>query len=228
MKKDFLIVYTATIERPENPLYLGDEIPGVVRMRVKDKDLPVKVKSLHPHRRAMYAMMHPHELLPPHEYSIWIDGSESLRIDPTSLLAYLHSPLQIYSWYTYTYNLALPHHWAKGDLYDEGEREIKMGRTQPAGKVVAQMAYYEMQGYPKGIQMCLDGIVVRRNSPVMQKFNELWWEEYEKWHTRADMMAMMYVLWKYKVSYSIIPGKFWDYVATWQQAKPHVSSGAAS
>lgn len=213
--KDFLILYTCTIGRPENPLYLGDEIPGVVRMRVKDEDLPKEIKSLHPMRRAMYAMMHPHEFLPPHEYSIWVDGSESFRVNPLSLLSHV-------AWI----DLAVLHHWAKGDLYDEGEREIKMKRTDPPGKVIAQVAYYEMQDYPRGIQMCLDGIVVRRNTKAMQKFNEAWWEEYQKWHTRGDMMAMMYVLWKTRTPYFIIPGQFWDYTATWQQAKPYVSSRA--
>ena len=217
MKKDFLIIYTATIERPENPLYLGDEIPGVIRMRIKDKDLPSKVHGMHPMVRAMYAMMHPHELLPLHHWSIWIDGSESFRVNPVKgfLMKCLGGPC-----------LSLLHHWAKGDLYDEGEREIAMKRTFPENKVVAQMALYEAEGYPRGIQMCLDGLILRRNTYSMKRFNEAWWEEYQKWHTRGDMMAMMYVLWKTRTPYFIIPGQFWDYTATWQQAKPYVSSRA--
>src|SRR3990167_7300286 len=192
MKKDFLIIYTATIERPENPIYLGDEIPGVIRMRIKDKDLPSKVHGMHPMVRAMYAMMHPHELLPPHDYSIWIDGSESLRVNPVPLLKHA----------AYT-DLGILHHWGKGDLYDEGEREIMMKRTFPENKVVAQMASYEAEGYPRGIQMCLDGLVVRHDCPVIRKFDEAWCEEYIQWHTRADMMAMMYVLWKTKTPHSV-------------------------
>lgn len=215
--KEFLIIYTATIERPENPLYLGPEIPGVVRMRVKDNDLPKKIAGLHPMRRAMYAMMHPDKILPRHRFSIWVDGSESLRVNPLQLLEYVRF-----------FDLALLSHWAKGDLYDEGEREIAMKRTDPPGKVVAQMAFYKMQGYPRGIQMCLNGLVVRRNNRAMRKFNEAWWDEYTKWHTRADMMAMMYVLWKRRVPYSIIGGKFWDWVATWQQAKPYANNTFSS
>jgi hypothetical protein len=206
-----LVLYTTTIERPENPIYLGDELPNVQRVRVYHEDLPKEVQEYHPMRQAIYVMTHPHTLLPKHDVSMWIDGSESFRTDPRHFLQYVKDT-----------DIALFRHWAEGSLYEEGMREWTMARTVPKEAVINQCQEYRGVGYPIDINMCLDVLVVRRDTPEMRLFNESWWDEYFRWHTRADMMSLMYLLWQTNTQYTVIPGNFWEHLTTWQQAKPGV------
>lgn len=61
-------------------------------------------------------------------------------------------------------------------IYEEAEAVIKVGKAS-AHVVNAQMDRYRSQGVPESGGMYLGGIHLRRNTPAMLEFEQLWWNE---------------------------------------------------
>jgi hypothetical protein len=51
------------------------------------------------------------------------------------------------------------------------------------------MLDYYSRGFPKDWGLCECGFILRRHTPEVKRFNEIWWSEYCK-HSSRDQLSM--------------------------------------
>ena len=114
------------------------------------------------------------------EISVWLDGNIELLVPEELLIEHFLGDADIGLW----------KHPYRDCLYEEAEK------TKDIPKVEEQAKYYKSQGFPKNAGLYECGTLVRRNTPRVNEFNEMWWEEIKKWSVR-DQISFPYVLSKF-------------------------------
>jgi len=134
-----------------------------------------------------------HELFPNAEYSIWLDGTMKLITSPEDLLKSLGDN-----------DIALFKHKERSCIFEEAEAVINSKKDNPE-IVKAQMEFYREQGFPERQGLAATGVLIRRHTPKVKEFNELWWSLVDKFSVR-DQLSFQYCLWKLKMDCSYIQG----------------------
>lgn len=120
-------------------------------------------------------------LLPPHDISVYFDGSREWKGHPTDLAEQLDG-----EWGAFK-------HPVRSCIYQEFT-EVK-GKLSDPTLVDKQRARYEEAGYGTHKGLYENAVIVRRNTPTVKKLNEMWWQEYEEGCER-DQVSLPYVFWK--------------------------------
>jgi hypothetical protein len=84
-------------------------------------------------------------------------------------------------------------HFERDCIYDEAEAVLRYNMDVPS-VVNAQMARYRAAGYLAHHGLYENGVLMRRNTPALKEFEELWWREYSNGSVR-DQLSMMYCAW---------------------------------
>jgi len=150
-----------------------------------------------PRRTARYHKCLPHLVLPPHEASVWVDGSLAFKdIDPLTEIAnkYLSADVHV----------ATMRHPDRKCVYQEEKACVKW-RKDHAQIMREQLKKYQDDGYPAYNGLVETACVARQNSSVAKEFNVAWWAEIEK-HSFRDQLSFNYVCWKLGLSYGHIEG----------------------
>ena len=168
----------------------SDSCPG---WRIEPMDFP----CMDPLMRAKRYKVLAHEALPSGTaFSLWVDGSMefSSRLHPGELARQ----------YLGDADLALFRHPSRVCLYDEAHVCSLKGLDDP-GVMAAQMGRYRAEGYPRinGLAEC--SVILRRHTPAMARFNEMWWREIVN-GSRRDQLSFNYVCWKLGIKYALLPG----------------------
>jgi hypothetical protein len=137
-----------------------------------------------------------HLELPPHEYSLWIDGrvqmKEGFRIG------------DLVEQFLDDADIAMFAHHKRTCIYEEAWECRKLGLDDP--KVIYdQIARYTRDGYPANNGLHEGSVILRRNSEQMQNFNQAWWEEMQIGSVR-DQLSFDYLAYKHKISVAEFPG----------------------
>lgn len=160
-----------------------------------------KTRWSHPacsRRTARYHKCLPNVVLPPHECSIWIDGSLAFKdIDPLDSIVntYLDDECHV----------ATFKHPDRQCVYQEEQACLKW-RKDHAQIMRDQLKRYKEEGYPPYNGLVETACVARWNNSVANEFNSAWWEELEK-HSFRDQLSFNYVCWKLGLSYGHIEGE---------------------
>lgn len=215
-----LIVYscvTSGYDQVHDTLFKGQAVPeeGVryilfsdfifpCTMRTDDMEWEVKqVKWSHamcPSRTARYHKCLPHVVLPPHERSLWVDGSlafKGVRADADIAGKFLVDGDGI--------DIATFKHPDRQCVYQE-ERACLKYRKDHAEIMRTQLAKYEKERYPPYNGLVETACLARRNNDRIRAFNEMWWKEIEA-HSFRDQLSFNYVCWKQKLEYGHIDGE---------------------
>ena len=88
------------------------------------------------------------------------------------------------------FDIAMYQHPNRDCLYEEAKTCMKMGLDDPE-TIIEQAKMYEDKGYAKHKGLCECGIIIRRHTPKVERFNEAWWAEYTR-HSRRDQISCMY------------------------------------
>ena len=123
-----------------------------------------------------------HRYLADYDYSLWLDGSLRLLCPVRELIKR----------YLADADLAVFKHHCRDCLYDEAEvcRVMKLDDEET---ILAQVARYEAAGYPKNNGLIEAGVLLRRHTPGIERFNNLWWREICGGSIR-DQISANYVL----------------------------------
>ena len=116
-------------------------------------------------RNSRIAKMLPHIFLPDAEYSLYIDGNVGLKI-----------PLQelIDDWLKET-DIACFHHMTRDCYYDEAKECNRLGLDDKETIIQQLIRYYP---FPKHKGLYQGGVILRRHTKEVEKFNEAWFAEY--------------------------------------------------
>lgn len=128
------------------------------------------------------------------EYSIYHDGNIEMLIDPQEAIARWLKDADI----------AMFAHPSRKCIYDEALACLILHKAL-ASAVEPHMARYKQEGYPMSNGLAAGWVVIRRHTEAVERFNALWWEEYNK-GAKRDQLSFNYVCWKLGIQYAIIPG----------------------
>lgn len=189
-----VVVYTAIFDDYDvlrQPVVVNAEVDYVCFSDREMKDAGCwQVRSpdffhTNPRRAARYVKMHPHVFFPHHEWSIWIDGRASIRVDPLHLIdeygqkgplhAYLHPDREL--------------------VAEEAEAVIEAALDSPE-IVRAQVARNHARGMPVDAPLHETNVLLRRHreSKVMAH-SQVWYEELQQGSVR-DQLSFDFAAWR--------------------------------
>lgn len=141
-----------------------------------------------------YVKLLPHIVLPNYEYSVWMDAN--IQIMDNDFYNYVKKVIDDQEL------IAQVPHLKSKDIYDE-IRNAYYGEKVDWKSARNQLHYLRKAGYPKGVGLYENNIILRKhNDDLVKKLSEEWWTEFCKSAPR-DQFSLMYVYWKhnYKPSY---------------------------
>lgn len=125
----------------------------------------------------------------------WVDANLSMKIDPLSWVEK----------YLARRDLAVPKHPRRDCVYQEAEACIRFKRFTPSKRAILdQVASYKIEGYPAHNGMIEGPVLLRRMTPQIIEFCELWWQEAMKFSSRMQL-SFNYLMWKLGMEYEEIP-----------------------
>jgi len=148
-----------------------------------------------PNRSAKIFKILPEKYFPEYEYSLWVDASRLIAIEPQILIdRYLqHSDIAVYR------------HPFLHCAYDEAQRCNRLQLDRSA-LIDAQMAAYKKEGYPKNRGLSENPIILRRHTKNIAELNKLWWLQIET-YSKRDQLSLDYSLWKNDIVPKYLPRK---------------------
>lgn len=165
----------------------------------------------HPRLSAKYFKMLSHRVLREYRYTVWIDGSVTIRDQgfPEALLSYAEDS-----------GFALFRHPDRSCIYDEAEYSIAMPKYR-GQSINEQVSYYESQGYPRKNGLFAGGLLARDSSRRrVRRLCRHWLRENVRW-TYQDQLSLPYVFWKHGFTPGVFPHNLWD--NPWFEISDHAS-----
>lgn len=148
-------------------------------------------------RTARYHKCMAHQVLPAHDYSVWVDGSQAIK--SVKVWEDLVEPLV-----TAGNDVATFKHPIRQCVYQE-EKACEKYKKDNTAVMRGQMNRYRGAGYPAYNGMVETACVIRANTPDVHLFNTTWWDELEQDSFR-DQLSFNYVCWSLDRPYGHIPG----------------------
>lgn len=90
-------------------------------------------------------------------------------------------------------------------VYDEAEFCIEHNKDSKE-IITKQIESYKKEGFPKKFGLYAPGIMIRKDTPEVRKFMDLWYKEVEKFSYR-DIISFSYVLWKNPIKLDLMDFK---------------------
>lgn len=145
-------------------------------------------------RAARHFKALPHLYMPQHTVSIWMDMTHDVVMDPRAIEEKFLSKADI----------ALFKHELRNCVYAEGSLAIKY-KLDHIHRIKLQLQWYKAVNYQPGRGLWETPGMVRRNTNVIAKANNTWWEMMCRFSSR-DQISLPYVLEKYGVKPHVLPG----------------------
>lgn len=207
-----IVVYTCNFGHYDNYKNLLQRDKRVKYLYYSDEDLVLdgyKCVKLNPkdyhkdiHKASRYPKICSHKVLPGHDYSIYMDAS--FAFDIKNVVNFINN-----------LNGALIAQFFHGSIgsrnYSIGEEAIVCMHKKLDNRDVIrqQMNRYKEEAFPDNLGLYSGGFIVRKNDPLVNRFNELWWNEVFN-GSRRDQLSEMYALWKSGLNMTTLDGSIYD------------------
>lgn len=120
------------------------------------------------------------------KYTVWVDGNVSLKTDAGKLIELLGDA-----------DMALFKHPYRDCLYKEYEHARERVSKDQYESIDEQVKKYRDEGMPEKFGLAECGMIIRKEGPIVEEFNNRWWAEICRYSHR-DQMSFPYVWWKMK------------------------------
>ena len=157
-----------------------------------------------------YKMM-PHRLFPGSDYTLWMDGSVKM----TAGLGIV----ELAERYMKDADILLFKHHKRTCLYDEAIEVISQ-KLDKNTIVYEQVFDYTRDGYPVNNGLVEATVLLRRNNKAVNEFNELWWQEVNRYSVR-DQISFNYLAQKTGIKIAYFPGTIGDNANELFRKYPH-------
>lgn len=149
-------------------------------------------KSYDNRKKARFIKLNPHNLLPNHNISIWIDHNLTPNFNNVN---------DILNKNNFDTNIMQYNHRFRNCIYDEGN-QVLIQKKEHNHIVKLQLEDYKSEGFPKNYGLFETGFMLRKNNEITNNFNEMWWNEVNTKSGR-DQLSQMYICWKlnFKIDY---------------------------
>jgi len=188
-----LVVYTAIFDEYDALRQPGVPSESVDYICFSDRDIAEpgcwQIRSLdyfhcNPRRAARYAKINPHICFPDHEWSLWVDGSVAINVDPLRLLDEYgeHETLFAYR------------HPDRETLAQEADAIVGAALDDEA-IVRIQLARYLDRGLPPDTPLHETNVLLRRHhDPAIMDHSRAWFAELQRGSLR-DQLSFDYAAW---------------------------------
>lgn len=102
-------------------------------------------------------------------------------------------------------DLCVMEHNKRKCAYKEGEFITKLGIDKKT-VIDKQLSVYREMGFPEDFGLYAPGIMIKRNTPKVNHFMQIWYEQVDKYSYR-DIISFSYTLWKNPIDLSLMPFK---------------------
>ncbi len=143
----------------------------------------ISQNDLSPKDKNRYCKMHPFELFPDYDYSIYLDGSVQIIREITH-----------YTTKVGTIGLAMHRHRKSNDIYSESIFLSWLGAVDKQNLLIDMKRYME-EGFPKQYGQFECGMIVTdlHNSKAHELYIN-WYNEYMR-SSKRDQQSLVYILW---------------------------------
>lgn len=158
-----------------------------------DRDLPIMETEFpfyrincsnakNPRLLAREIKLKPHEFLPEHDFSIWIDSNLEM-INPI---------------FDFNYDIVTWKHYQRDCVYEEGQECIRLKKDNPE-IIYKQLQKYRLENYPEHNGLINSSFLIRKNTENMREFSKAWWNELKN-NSIRDQISFNYVFNKFNLS----------------------------
>lgn len=186
---------TGNYDKVENPIimekncdyYLFTNNNSITSDFWKITKIPDNIKELENNSKInRYIKMHPKELFPDYDYSIYIDGNIQIVSTISQLITKINDST----------GLAIHRHCSQNCIF----QEVKVCRAYNKGNyknMKNQINRYKKENFPRNYGMFECNMLISdlKNKKSEEIF-DAWWEEYISSESFRDQLALPYVLWK--------------------------------
>jgi len=137
-----------------------------------------------------------HTIIPEANYSLWIDGSIEIKKG--------FNLNQMIAAYLGNHDMALFKHPRRSCAYEEAQICANRKLDNPS-VIDKQMSKYRSEGYPPNNGLVETMMLLRRHTPAIAIFEDIWWKEICK-GSRRDQLSFGYAMWKTKISCALLSG----------------------
>lgn len=139
------------------------------------------------------------------DVSLWHDAAYQLKSNPIDVaIRHLTDDLDMVAF-------KHPHR----SLIEDEAVAIDKWKYVPLEQMRDQVKTYRTAGFVKQTAITSTGFCLRRTTPDVAVFNQLWWQEVARWGWR-DQMSVDYAIWKTGIRVGYLPGHYRDNpYATW-------------
>lgn len=130
-----------------------------------------------------YYKIHPHQIFPQYDYTIYLDGNIEIMGYISELVKYINEKTGI----------ALHNMSNRDCVYDEEKACLLLGKGNPDG-IHKQLERYRKANFPKHFGMYECPIIVRDNSKMCKSIMEQWWSEFII-GARRDQISLPFIIW---------------------------------
>lgn len=157
----------------------------------KLKKIPEKLKKYSPSLKNRYIKMHPNELFPDYDYSIYIDGNVIITGDILPFIDTVNTKT----------GLAIHTHSLRNCLQDEFVECVNCSKGNKKMMKKQIKKYYD-EGFPKhfGIYEC--NVIFTQIGENSKSIYEMWWKEFCDSQSNRDQFSLPYVIWKMKYKFN--------------------------
>lgn len=193
-----IVVVTALIGPAESAPPVGPAEPGVRYVCYTDREAPgwecmAPVAGL-PRYAARYAKTHVHEL--DADVTVWMDASFDLLVPPSRIVAAANDT---------GHNVAAFAHPDRSTMEEEAAEVMRLGLADVRA-VDRQIQAYRRTAFP-GRPLTTTGLLVRRHTPAVARFNERWWHEIAS-RTLRDQLSIDFAAWRMGIRIGYLPGHY--------------------
>ena len=147
-------------------------------------------------RTSRYHKLNPHRLFPNVKYSIWIDGSEQLLAQPRALIKkYLGKA-----------DFATFAHPQRTKVSEEVRACIRLKKDDPDVLIEHGKRYQQHLHFDDTSGLFETAMVLRRHTPEVAAFNELWWAELFNGSLR-DQVSLPFAIHQTGLKVGIVEGR---------------------
>lgn len=139
-----------------------------------------------------YFKMLPHIHFPDYDYTIWVDGSDTLRNKLSEIIPFDED------WISFK-------HPTRDCIYAEFDAIIYHKKDTPENTNRIRQYYKDLR-VPKSIGMAACSAIWRKNTATCHQFCEFWWNEFVKTGSTRDQPIWAYCNWKSPVNHRFLPG----------------------
>ncbi len=151
------------------------------------------LRSLPPNLTNRLHKFFPWDFLPPHEWSLYIDGNVRILGDPRFLLDNVVNS---------DFQMIAPAHPDRLNARQELEACIEFGLIRGSAVEIAEsrLEKYAAEGYDDSNRLTENNIIFRRGDPIgIRPAMDAWWQELNYFSGR-DQISLPYVSWKFNLT----------------------------